>query len=47
MASLQELFSQQDGMKRFLERVIEQATGADVQGQLNADRFEKTGNRAG
>ncbi len=47
MVSLQELFSQEDGMKRFLETVIEQAMAVDVEGHLNASRFERTGNRAG
>lgn len=47
MVSLQELFSQADGMKRFLEKVVEQAMQVEVQGHLQADPFERTGNRTG
>ena len=44
---LQELFSEQDGLQRFLEAVIQQAMAAEVIEHLGAARHERTPQRAG
>ena len=44
---LQQLFAEQDGLKRFLEAVIQQAMAADVDNHLGAGRHERTEGRSG
>jgi len=45
--TLQELFSDQDGLQRFLEAVIQQAMSIEVNEHLGADRHERTDGRVG
>lgn len=45
--SLQQLFSEQDGMRRFLEAVIQQAMGVEVDDYLGAGRHERVSDRSG
>lgn len=44
---LQEVFSNKDGMKRFLEVVINQAMQGEVAQQLEAEEYQRTGRRRG
>jgi putative transposase len=44
---LQEVFSEKEGLKRFLEVLIRQVMEAEVQGHLGADRHERAPGRAG
>jgi len=44
---LQEVFSNKDGMKRFLEEVVNQAMQTEVAQQLEAAEYQRTGNRRG
>lgn len=45
--SLERLFGEQDGLRRFLETVIEQAMSAEVQSHLKAQPHERTADRSG
>jgi transposase-like protein len=45
--SLEELFGTQDGLRHFLETVIQEAMAIEVQEHLDADRHERTENRVG
>jgi len=44
---LQEVFSEKDGMKRFLEEVVNQAMQAEVAQKLEAAEYQRTGRRRG
>lgn len=44
---LQEVFSDKDGMKRFLEEVVNQAMQGEVAQQLEASEYQRTGRRRG
>lgn len=44
---LQEVFSKKDGMKRFLEDVVNQAMQAEVSQYLAADEYQRTSRRRG
>jgi putative transposase len=44
---LQEVFSNKDGMKRFLEEVVNQAMQGEVAQQLEAAEYQRTGSRRG
>jgi transposase-like protein len=45
--SLQELFAEQDGLKRFLEAVVHQAMSVEVDEHVRAERHERTDRRVG
>src|SRR6266705_1891867 len=45
--SLQRLFAEQDGLKRFLEAVIQQAMAVEVDAHLQAGHHERTESRSG
>jgi putative transposase len=45
--SLQRLFAEQDGLKRFLEAVIQQAMAVEVDKHLQAGHHERTDSRSG
>jgi putative transposase len=46
-ASLQQLFTEQDGLKRLLEAVMQQAMAVEVDDHLQANRHERTEGRSG
>jgi transposase-like protein len=46
-ASLQRLFTEQDGLKRLLEAVMQQAMAVEVDDHLQANRHERTEGRSG
>ena len=45
--SVQQLFAEQDGIRRFLEAVIQQAMSVEVEDHLGAGRHERVANRSG
>ena len=44
---LQEVFSNRDGLKRFLEEIVNQAMQSEVAQQLEATEYQRTGRRRG
>ena len=44
---LQEVFSDRDGLRRFLEALVDQGMQAEVAEHLGADRHERSGSRRG
>ena len=44
---LQQVFAEQDGLRRFLEAVAQQAMSSEVRERLNAGRHERTEARSG